>query len=71
MRGRSNANVMLSRESASTPDHFITIGVDDLEASVAEHTAIECVNGALVRAAVEERGVHLLDEGRDRLAGGC
>ena len=45
--------------------------VDHLQAAVAEHAASERVHRPLVRPAVEERGVHLLDEGRVRLAGGC
>ena len=45
--------------------------VDDPQAPVPEHAAAEAVDGALVRAAVDERGVHPLDKRRVRRAGGC
>ena len=45
--------------------------VDDLQAPVTEHAAAETVDRALVRPAMEERGVHPLDQGRVRRAGGC
>ncbi len=45
--------------------------VDHLQAPVTEHAAAEAVDRALVRPAMEERGVHPLDEGCVRRAGGC
>ena len=45
--------------------------VDDPQPPVAEHAPAEAVDGALVRPAVDERGVHPLHEGRVRRARGC
>ena len=45
--------------------------VDDLQPPVAEHAAAERVDRALVGAAVDERGVHPLDDRPVSLARGC
>ena len=45
--------------------------VDDLKTPVAEHAPAERVDRAFVGTAVEERGVHPLDDRSVSLAGGC
>ena len=45
--------------------------VDDLQPPVPEHATAERVHRAFVGAAMEERGVHPLDDGPVSLARGC
>ena len=43
------------------------LGIEHLQALVAENTGAVCVGGSLVGSAVAEPGAHLVDEGRLRL----